>query len=66
MKAFQVFISAALLIIAGSIMSRKQPKKLTPGEGYIHLKAGKIWYKIVGDGDKTPILTLHGGPGVPS
>ncbi len=22
-----------------------------------------IWYKVVGDGDGIPLLTLHGGPG---
>jgi proline-specific peptidase len=41
-------------------------KKLVPGEGYLHLKGGKVWYRIVGTGEKTPLLLLHGGPGVPS
>lgn len=33
------------------------------GEGYLETSDGKIWYKIVGSGDKTPLLLLHGGPG---
>ena len=41
-------------------------KKLHPSEGFINVKGGKVWYRIIGDGDKTPILLLHGGPGVPS
>ncbi len=41
-------------------------KKLTPGQGYIPVKGGRIWYNIVGTGNKTPLLLLHGGPGVPS
>ena len=41
-------------------------KFLLDGEGYIPLRNGKVWYKIVGTGDKTPILLLHGGPGCPS
>src|SRR5215831_9055582 len=41
-------------------------KKLTPREGYIHVNGGKIWYKIVGEGNKTPLLLLHGGPAIPS
>ena len=35
-------------------------------EGFIEITGGKVWYRTVGDGDKTPILLLHGGPGVPS
>ena len=32
-------------------------------EGFIDVEGGKIWYRIDGDGDKTPLLLLHGGPG---
>ncbi len=39
---------------------------LKSGEGYIKVTGGKVWYKIVGDGNKTPILVLHGGPGATS
>ena len=35
-------------------------------EGMVDVPGGKVWYKIVGTGAKgNPILTLHGGPGVP-
>jgi proline iminopeptidase len=37
-----------------------------PGEGYIKVQGGKVWYRIVGKGNKPPLLLLHGGPGVPS
>lgn len=40
-----------------------QTKELKPGEGYIEVTGGKIWYRINGGGNKTPILLLHGGPG---
>lgn len=43
-----------------------QSNKLKQGEGYVNVTGGKVWYKIVGSGDKTPLLLLHGGPGVPS
>lgn len=36
---------------------------LQPGSGYVDVKGGKIWYGIVGEGNETPILFLHGGPG---
>lgn len=38
-------------------------KELTPGEGYIEVAGGKVWYRINGEGNKTPIVLLHGGPG---
>ncbi|WP_312115694.1 proline iminopeptidase-family hydrolase [Brevibacillus reuszeri] len=32
-------------------------------EGYIEVPGGKVWYSRVGDGEKTPLIVLHGGPG---
>lgn len=55
-------ISLGLLFLTGC----KTKNNLSPAEGFIHLKEGKVWYKIVGSGNKTPLLLLHGGPGVPS
>ena len=34
-----------------------------PKEGFVDVEGGKIWYRIDGEGDKTPLLLLHGGPG---
>ncbi len=39
---------------------------LSPGEGYVDVPGGKVWYQIVGNGPATPLLVLHGGPGAPS
>ncbi|WP_242091739.1 proline iminopeptidase-family hydrolase [Aestuariivivens sediminicola] len=36
---------------------------LRQGEGFVRVEGGKIWYGIMGEGDKTPLLCLHGGPG---
>jgi proline-specific peptidase len=38
----------------------------SPGEGFITVQGGKVWYRIIGNGDKTPLLVLHGGPGFSS
>lgn len=38
---------------------------LKEGEGYIPVTGGRVWYQIVGSGDATPLLCLHGGPGIP-
>lgn len=39
---------------------------LSPKEGYIEVEGGRVWYQIVGSGNATPLLLLHGGPGAPS
>ncbi|HEV8504074.1 MAG TPA: proline iminopeptidase-family hydrolase [Chitinophagaceae bacterium] len=44
----------------------QQHKELQPGEGFIDVDGGKVWYRIVGSGEKTPVIVLHGGPGAPS
>ena len=32
-------------------------------EGFVDVEGGKIWYKIIGEGNGVPLLILHGGPG---
>ena len=51
------------LIILLFIVSCNTNPTLQPGEGYVNVKGGKIWYRIVGSGTNTPLLLLHGGPG---
>jgi len=34
-------------------------------EAYINVPGGKIWYKVVGQKKKIPLVVLHGGPGFP-
>jgi proline iminopeptidase len=36
---------------------------LSEKEGYINVQGGRVWYKIIGNGKKTPLLFIHGGPG---
>jgi len=59
-KLSLVILSAALFIF---ILNGCKTKVLTPGEGYIEVDGGKVWYRINGKGNNTPILLLHGGPG---
>jgi proline iminopeptidase len=40
--------------------------QLMPGEGTLQLSGGNVWYRIDGQGSKTPLVMLHGGPGAPS
>ena len=36
---------------------------LGPGEAYLAVPDGRIWYKKTGAGAGTPVILLHGGPG---
>lgn len=44
----------------------EQKKYLSSHEGYVEVTGGKVWYRIVGEGNNTPIILLHGGPAIPS
>ena len=35
-------------------------------EGQIDVTGGCVWYRTYGEGDATPVLLLHGGPGAAS
>lgn len=56
-----------LLLILGSVVflfsGCSENPRLDPGEGYVKVVGGRIWYRIIGKGRNTPILLLHGGPG---
>jgi proline iminopeptidase len=59
----KLLISLFTFIIALAFTSCKSSPQLKAGEGYVNVQGGKIWYRILGAGKKTPILMLHGGPG---
>lgn len=54
------------LFLALASCGPRGPRGLAPREGYIPVTGGRVWYRIVGSGTRTPLLVLHGGPGVPS
>ena len=67
MKKLSLLTTLAVIVaLLFTSCNNNTGKKLTPGQGYIHVKGGRIWYNVVGTGTKTPLLLLHGGPGVPS
>ena len=37
-----------------------------PGEERLAVNGGRIWYRVVGSGNATPVILLHGGPGYSS
>ncbi|MBI4862954.1 MAG: proline iminopeptidase-family hydrolase [Candidatus Riflebacteria bacterium] len=53
----------ALLVAQGCLAA---PARRDVREGFVHVPGGRVWYRIVGAGQKAvPLLVLHGGPGVP-
>jgi proline iminopeptidase len=42
------------------------PAALAPGEARLAVDGGRIWYRVVGSGNATPVILLHGGPGYSS
>jgi proline iminopeptidase len=57
----QLFIST--IMVVAFITGCHDRDTLKRGEGFLNVKGGKIWYRVSGEGNKTPILLLHGGPG---
>ncbi len=51
-----------LLVVFGCSKNKTYQSR----EGFVDVEGGKIWYKIVGTGKKTPLILLHGGPGFTS
>ncbi len=66
MNAWTTRISMAATALSLLLVACQSDRGLSPGEGYIDVPGGKVWYRIVGSGRTTPLLVLHGGPGAPS
>lgn len=66
MKRHFTFAAPIFLLLLFLLLGCNWRKDLSEGQGYINADGGKIWYHVVGKGDKTPVLLLHGGPGMPS
>jgi proline iminopeptidase len=62
----QIIVSFVFGLILILVCSFKIKDNLRTGEGFINVKGGKIWYRVSGEGNKIPIVMLHGGPGYPS
>jgi proline iminopeptidase len=61
----------AALAILDSCASRSTPSPSTealsrvPPSGFVPVEGGRVWYEVHGTGTRTPLLVLHGGPGIP-
>jgi proline-specific peptidase len=55
-----LLISLACMALAPAAFAGDKPP---PGQGFIDVPGGPVWYKVTGAGDGLPLLALHGGPG---
>lgn len=62
----RTLLAAASCAIAWASVYGCKPRALSPGEGFVEVPGGRVWYRIVGSGTRTPLLVLHGGPGAAS
>lgn len=56
----KVLLSTLLLVLCSFVLSKENPP---PGQGFIDVPGGPVWYRVAGDGTGMPLLVLHGGPG---
>jgi proline iminopeptidase len=60
------FFRSSLLFILISLstgsIAQTNPD-LKAGEGFVPVNGGELWYRIIGEGNETPLLLMHGGPG---
>ena len=63
MRRFRLLRAAGLMALAIAGLAGCQTRQPAPREGFIQVPGGRVWYRIVGSGPKTPLLVLHGGPG---
>lgn len=49
-----------LCCIAHPAVADQKPE---PGQGFIEVPGGPVWFKVVGTGEGVPLIALHGGPG---
>ncbi len=53
-------LSILLLSLCSLAIGKENPQ---PGQGFIDVPGGPVWYRVAGDGPGIPLLVLHGGPG---
>lgn len=58
-----MFNKIVLILLLITFNSSSIFAQLKEEEGYVAVKGGKIWYRIIGKGKGIPILLNHGGPG---
>lgn len=56
----RIWLATLLLALCSNGISRADP---LPGQGFIDVPGGPVWYSVAGTGPGIPLMVLHGGPG---
>ena len=59
-------VTLIALLASGAAALGAQNPELKDGEGYVSVPGGRLWYRVVGKGPRTPLLVVHGCCGVGS
>jgi len=52
-----------LVLVVVAVVTAACSRDPLPDDGFINVPGGRIAFRVVGSGDSTPILWIHGGPG---
>jgi len=61
MKLYTRFFLVCIILI--SLSTCQSSYNISSKEGFVEVDGGKMWYRILGEGQGTPMLMMHGGPG---
>src|SRR4029079_9677887 len=64
--AMRALVTVIALAAGSAAALGAQKPELKDGEGYVGVRGGRIWYRVVGQGPRTPLLVVHGCCGVGS
>ena len=56
----RVTTATVLLVLCTAGIRAEGPE---PGQGFVDVPGGPVWYNVAGKGPGIPLLVLHGGPG---
>lgn len=63
------FLSVLLFLASCAVQPPVSPSARAvlgrPSTGFIQVEGGRVAYEVHGTGTRTPLLVLHGGPGIP-
>lgn len=59
----RLFLHILFVILVLGCTPKPANPYLHPGDGFVDVEGGQVWYGIMGEGTQPPYLCLHGGPG---
>jgi|1185.fasta_scaffold109658_1 proline-specific peptidase len=62
----RTLVMLVAFLASGAAALPAQKPELKDGEGYVSVPGGRLWYRVVGKGGRTPLLVVHGCCGVGS